>query len=639
MSEVLPLVVPDETSSAADPRNMVSLEVGLPGDTWWYCVQRDRLAKKSEWFRAMLMGPLAPKRTDPPPLLKLEHIEKRAFDHFLRYLNDEPVIFQSVSTARATLDVAHQYLCPDLARLAIKYLDENLDSSTVLEIYQSLDLYANLLVSRCTIVGSSNVPSAPPEPEDEAGEIAAACTELLIRCLGVIDADPVTILSQERFEELRADEVKEIACRDTLRLPNEAVLFSALDRWAASDCRKRGIEPTASNKRDALSDEVWYSVRYLLMTDREFIKGPMARGILSSEESAFIFAQILGHPDKEESTVSMSSPLWRLSNTPRIGTTMYHNQGCSMMKTGKKERQDNRKNRRKECAGQACARICTCFYTNLKLIKKFVGETTSIFIIKMQLSSSYELHCRNVNRRQEHNSTAFSNRMKALVDQLSIAETEYNKRKEDVSSDYMEVDEESKEVSRSQQREGGRKRKHETHKFRGRQSIFKRPEGPAPRSIYRSVPDYHRNPHKWIKYSLDDVSNEDMTDRSNTHAALSFLKELKARKEAKLMKMDIDKTVTHSNDNKISFRSRKNESTSTIAFKKPESESIESESLPVIVCTDDKPMFKNSKIIMPEYVVGQKQVKKIKKNKLPNTSCSSRQIKLDHLQDLDEDEN
>lgn len=361
MSEVLPLVVPDEISVETDPRNMVNLEVGLPGDTWWYCVQRERLAEKSEWFRAMLMGPLAPQRTNPPPLLKLEHIEKRAFDHFLRYLNDEPVVFQSVSTARATLDVAHQYLCPDLAHLAIRYLERNLNSSTVLEIYQNLDLYTNLPLLSCTNVESPNSPSAPPATDDEAGEIAAACSQLLIRCLAVIDADPVTILSQERFEELRADEIKTIACRDTLRLPNEAVLFSALDRWAAADCRKRGVEPTASNKRVALSDEVWYSVRYLLMTDREFIEGPMARGILSSEESALIFAQILGHSDKQETNVTKNSPLWRLTNTVRSGTTMYHNQGCNMLNSGKKERQDNRKNRRKECAGQACARMCTCF--------------------------------------------------------------------------------------------------------------------------------------------------------------------------------------------------------------------------------------------------------------------------------------
>lgn len=60
------------------------IQAGLPGDSWTYCVERERLARRSEWFRAMLTGPLAPPLTDSPPLLQLQHVDKRAFDHFLR---------------------------------------------------------------------------------------------------------------------------------------------------------------------------------------------------------------------------------------------------------------------------------------------------------------------------------------------------------------------------------------------------------------------------------------------------------------------------------------------------------------------------------------------------------------------------
>lgn len=86
-----------------------------------------------------------------------------------RYLLDEPINFQSVSTARATLDAAHQYLCPELARLAVQYLERNLNSNTVLEIYQGLSLYANHITSGLN--RSSNLPTAPPAPGDDAGEI------------------------------------------------------------------------------------------------------------------------------------------------------------------------------------------------------------------------------------------------------------------------------------------------------------------------------------------------------------------------------------------------------------------------------------------------------------------------------------
>ncbi|XP_015435747.1 PREDICTED: BTB/POZ domain-containing protein 6-B [Dufourea novaeangliae] len=366
MSQV-PFITTDETRlHATEPTtcNMVMLEAGLPGDTWRYCVEREQLAERSEWFRAMLVGPLAPAPSDPPPLLQLQHVEKRAFDYLFRYLLDEPINFQSVSSARATLDAAHQYLCPELARLAVDYLERNLNSNTVLEIYQGLSLYASHITSGLS--RSTNSPTAPPAPGDDAGEIAAVCTRLLLCCLHVIDSNPEAVFNQEQFEELHAAEVEELACRDTLTLTNESILFYALDRWAASECRRHGVEPSASNRRNALSEEVWYSVRYSLMTDKEFIEGPMASGILSSEESAIIVARILGHTQNSEGDElrsSVAGPLSRLSSTPRIGISTYENQSCMMSQPGKKERQDNRKNRRKECVTQGqrtCARIGNC---------------------------------------------------------------------------------------------------------------------------------------------------------------------------------------------------------------------------------------------------------------------------------------
>lgn len=97
------------------------------------------------------------------------HHPSRSSSLLCRYLLDEPINFQSVSTARATLDAAHQYLCPELARLAVQYLERNLNSNTVLEIYQGLSLYANHITS--SLNRSSNLPTAPPAPGDDAGEI------------------------------------------------------------------------------------------------------------------------------------------------------------------------------------------------------------------------------------------------------------------------------------------------------------------------------------------------------------------------------------------------------------------------------------------------------------------------------------
>lgn len=369
MFRIPPIVTENNLQPTDRSNNVVMLEVGLAGDSWTYCVEREQLAERSEVFRAMLTGPLAPpSSTDSPQLLQLHHIDKRAFRHFLRYLRDEPVNFISVPTARATLDAAHQYLCPGLAQLAVTHLKNHLTPSTVLEIYQGLGLYANDLRERGEHSDSDRSLNSPTElspSADDAGAIATVCTDLLLKCLSVIDSNPAMVLGQERFEELSIQEVVELAHRDTLNLSSECILFSALDRWATAECRRQGIEPLPTNKRLVLSDDICFSVRYLLMNDREFVSGPMASGILTNEECVHIVSKILGHPESSKNNSRRSSTTIhpsRLSNTPRIGIYKY-DEDCNMLRPGKKERQDNRKNRRKECASQGqrtCARIGNC---------------------------------------------------------------------------------------------------------------------------------------------------------------------------------------------------------------------------------------------------------------------------------------
>jgi len=127
------------------------------------------------------------------------------------------------------------------------------------------------------------------------------------------------VLHQEYFEELSAQEVAQLAHRDTLNITSESILFNALDRWAAAECRRQGVEPLPVNKRAVLSDDVCFSVRYLLMNDREFVSGPMASGILTNEECVHIVSKILRHPeDPKNESVSM-----RISNRAKISLLFY----------------------------------------------------------------------------------------------------------------------------------------------------------------------------------------------------------------------------------------------------------------------------------------------------------------------------
>jgi len=230
---------------------------------------------------------------------------------------------------------------------------------------------------------------------------------------------------------------------------------------------------------------------------------------------------------------------------------------------------------------------------------------------------------------------AFADRQKLLFDQLLIAESKCNKRD---SSDMNDTEMEMNEHERNLVCTDNPKQKRQTKRFRGKESIFNRPQGPAPRAKCKVIPDYHKNPHKWVKYSLDDVSNEDMTDRSNTQAAMSFLKELKERKKKEEVKqhqkMDVESCKEQQ---QTEFKYKQDTSTSQIIFKKPQITET-TENSEVIIESDDRPIFKSSKIILPEYQVGLKPKKICRRNQSVIKVDRSKELKLDHLQQLDEED-
>lgn len=235
---------------------------------------------------------------------------------------------------------------------------------------------------------------------------------------------------------------------------------------------------------------------------------------------------------------------------------------------------------------------------------------------------------------------AFADRQKMLFDQLSIAESKCNKR------DSLQMDDELKTELDESERNAvcidNKRQRRETKRFRAKESIFNRPQDPAPRARCKTIPDHHKNPHKWVRYSLDDVSNEDMTERSNTQAALSFLRQLKARREKEQPtecqeKMDVDSRKSDPQDARL--KSKRCTSASQIVFKKPDdAQTASGNSEATVVESDDMPVFRSSKIILPEYQIGQRP-KKIPKQKRPVVKVDrSKELKLDHLQELDEED-
>lgn len=197
--------------------------------------------------------------------------------------------------------------------------------------------------------------------------------------------------------------------------------------------------------------------------------------------------------------------------------------------------------------------------------------------------------------------TAFAGRQNLLLDQLSRAEEQCSLSKTDEFEMEVESSDHPSTIHSNRR----------TRQLRGKESIFKRPEAPPPRMRFRRIPDYHRNPQKWVKYSLEDVSAEDTSERSNTLAAFSFLKELRERSGRETEKRSLGPVD------------------SAIRFEKPKETGATRQV--------DKAVFKSSKIVMPEYVVGQKRSKRPKK-RVVNEPTDRKQLKLDHLQEEEEEE-
>uniref|UniRef100_A0A6P7FP52 U5 small nuclear ribonucleoprotein TSSC4 n=1 Tax=Diabrotica virgifera virgifera TaxID=50390 RepID=A0A6P7FP52_DIAVI len=199
----------------------------------------------------------------------------------------------------------------------------------------------------------------------------------------------------------------------------------------------------------------------------------------------------------------------------------------------------------------------------------------------------------------------FALRQKNVFDQLLVLEPNLDRRPTRQDDTEMDVDEDDVHSKVSTPKE----QRAITRRLRGKESIFKKPQNPVSKNYMKKIPDFKKNPHKWTRYSLEDVNDEDMSDRSNTKTALSFLEELKERKISEVPSDDSEKDQPQ----KIVFKKqRRHESNPSETKEDPDSL---------------KATFRSSKVVMPEYVVGQK----LKKDKKKKRVEKGRELKLDHL--------
>ncbi|CAB4067731.1 unnamed protein product [Lepeophtheirus salmonis] len=241
------------------------------------------LKENSPVFRAMFRSPLTTHHhslegssskisffKSPKMTVAVSDVDGRALIILLRYLYNETVHLQSVMTALTTLYAAHKYMCPGLAEIHIclycNVLGGGSGLKTPLPITyppNSASLHTNKKLSDKII--SPSAPSLLNDYELEEDELLLCddvdekntsliqkgdcCEELLKYCLELIDdeANHTTTMVKKR------------------------------------ECKRQKLELNSDNKR-SVSDGAQYLIRWLTLSEEDFLGGPYHSGLLSEEE-------------------------------------------------------------------------------------------------------------------------------------------------------------------------------------------------------------------------------------------------------------------------------------------------------------------------------------------------------------------
>lgn len=102
--------------------------------------------------------------------------------------------------------------------------------------------------------------------------------------------------------------------------------------------------------------------------------------------------------------------------------------------------------------------------------------------------------------------------------------TEGSRRRQHLS-ETRESDYEPRSHSRSPNRSG------DMDAERSRDWNFKRPSRPPQKLNRQQVPDFKKHPEKYTHYTLEDISDKDMSERTNQRAAYEFLEGRKLERE------------------------------------------------------------------------------------------------------------
>ena len=184
-----------------------------------------------------------------------ETVELPDCDHeilvaFLRYIYCDELTL-SESNVWEVLHLSKKYMMPPLADKCWQFLMSNMYPSNVLSVLKVAELH-----------------------EEE---------KVVNLCWKMIDGQAVAVLRQP----IERPQLEAIVTRDTLKI-REVKLFIIVDKWATSECEKKGLTPDGKTKRTVLGEEIIKAIRFPVMEEHEFRGVVTPSAILSAEEVSLL---------------------------------------------------------------------------------------------------------------------------------------------------------------------------------------------------------------------------------------------------------------------------------------------------------------------------------------------------------------
>ena len=204
------------------------------------------LAIGSPVFYAMFFGEMAETKNS----IELPDCEYESLLELFRYLYTDEVNLTG-SNVMHVLYLAKKYILPSLADKCSAYLHENL--------------------------GASNVFSILPHAKKFDDQ------DLESRCWEVIEKHTEEAVTSDEFVTLQRHLVEAVVKRNLLNV-KEVELFKALDRWAAEEIERQGLNPDGETKRRIIGEEALNAVRFPLMSEKEFLSVVPDSNILTTKE-------------------------------------------------------------------------------------------------------------------------------------------------------------------------------------------------------------------------------------------------------------------------------------------------------------------------------------------------------------------